>query len=358
MLGLTISCSLKCCPRWYDRGQKGSKTSWYRGWRTRKSVRDSTSLYRAQSARWNLRPFRLSSKAREDSEELLADPDFGLPKDFSEAYTLGEAVAAGGTSAVYEASSRVLPENDVVVKVIPKVPGPTWNRTADERRREILHELFIFKKLSRNLDVVELKAAYEDEQNVYFVMEKCDKLRPQDGSGITYCEGEVRHIMRAALRTLAQMHTHHLLHRDIKPENFMSQQIDNKNVYKAIDFGASTIKISRRPSAHPVKVSGTPHFLAPETLAGEFFPESDVWAAGVMAYKAAAIRGPAARTTATQALSCADLFFRYPSGETAQENLLGCRASARPDCHRVTLNASLPAHNINTVANFATPQAI
>jgi calcium-dependent protein kinase len=123
--------------------------------------------------------------------------------------------------------------------------------------------------------------------------------------------------MRAVLRTLAQCHSHRILHRDIKPGNFMLLSADERSPLKAIgeprlrstapllhawtrcaskqqltwtgvhaaDFGLAVFYDPEQLPRTDLGLEGTPWFMAPENLSSEFFPASDLWSAGVMAYQ-------------------------------------------------------------------------
>ena len=69
---------------------------------------------------------------------------------------------------------------------------------------------------------------------------------------------QVASYMRGVLRTLAVMHSHHILHRDIKPSNFMLLNDSERAPLKAIDFG---LAMPYEPEALPLShlgLEGTP----------------------------------------------------------------------------------------------------
>eukprot|EP00854_Cymbomonas_tetramitiformis_P020211 gene20211-24195_t len=180
---------------------------------------------------------------------------------------------------------------DFAVKVISKKPGALWNRTLEERRREILNEVFVLRKLSSTLNVVHLDSAYEDDEYVYLVLENCDEELLHQIGAAPYTEADVARMMRAVFRTLCQMHENRWIHRDVKPNNFMIRYSQSqKPVYKAIDFGLATPYIPGRPLENVVAAGGS--LDSGERMLNDAFssdsiygPESDCWAAGVMAYQ-------------------------------------------------------------------------
>ena len=73
-----------------------------------------------------------------------------------------------------------------------------------------------------------------------------------------YSERTVASFMRGVLRTLAVMHSHHVLHRDVKPGNFLLLNESDGSPLKAIDFG---LAMPFDPEALPLSnlgMEGTP----------------------------------------------------------------------------------------------------
>ena len=97
---------------------------------------------------------------------------------------------------------------------------------------------------------------------------------------------EIRRILRALLDALAHAHARGVVHRDLKPANILiGTEQDLRPGLKLADFGL----------AHPVethagsrRISGTPHFMAPEQFKGawrDYGPWTDLYALGVLAYQ-------------------------------------------------------------------------
>ena len=70
------------------------------------------------------------------------------------------------------------------------------------------------------------------------------------------------------------------MHRDLKPENLLIESPDS-DIIKIIDFGTAQ---AFDPEAKMHAQTGTPYYVAPEVLAGEYNEKCDVWSCGVILY--------------------------------------------------------------------------
>ena len=84
------------------------------------------------------------------------------------------------------------------------------------------------------------------------------------------------------LEAVAHCHRHHVCHRDLKPENFLFSSVEDNATLKLIDFGLSKV-VPTGDSLMKTRV-GTPYYMSPELLRGEYTTSTDVWSVGVMCY--------------------------------------------------------------------------
>ena len=82
------------------------------------------------------------------------------------------------------------------------------------------------------------------------------------------------------MRAVAHCHRLGVAHRDIKPENIM---FGEGNRVKLVDLGSGEVF---REEELMNGVVGTPHYVAPEVVAGgEYREKVDVWSCGVVLYE-------------------------------------------------------------------------
>ena len=81
--------------------------------------------------------------------------------------------------------------------------------------------------------------------------------------------------------TIKYCHDNRIVHRDLKPENLLFEDKSNDARLKLIDFGTS-VKFDKEQ--HLNTIIGTPFYIAPEVLDGNYNQLCDVWSIGVILY--------------------------------------------------------------------------
>ncbi|KAL5708449.1 cyclin-dependent serine/threonine protein kinase [Ranunculus cassubicifolius] len=213
--------------------------------------------------------------------EVGLDKNFGYSKQFYTKYELGDEVGRGhfGYTCSAKAKKGDLKGLEVAIKVIPKSKMTTAIAIEDVRR-----EVKILRALTGHKNLVQFYDAYEDDENVYVVMELCkggellDRILARGGK---YSEEDAKAIMRQILSVVAYCHLQGVVHRDLKPENFLFSSSDEDSQLKAIDFGLSDFV---NPDERLNDIVGSAYYVAPEVLHRAYGTEADMWSIGVIAY--------------------------------------------------------------------------
>lgn len=141
-------------------------------------------------------------------------------------------------------------------------------------------EAMIWIRIPQHRNIVTLHEIYEEHNNTFFVMEKCDcNILSRLYNG--YRMRDVISLFRQMLSAVAHLHSLHIAHRDIKFENFLCVGKGFECV-KLCDFGFAT---TVQPGKKMTRAFGTPPYMSPEMVTGRSYDlKTDVWAIGVCCY--------------------------------------------------------------------------
>ncbi|GAB2219413.1 hypothetical protein Droror1_Dr00007048 [Drosera rotundifolia] len=191
----------------------------------------------------------------------------GRKKKIEQDYELGAHIGKGKFGSV------VLCQN--------KATGEEFACKSLRKGEELVHwEVEIMQHLSGHSGIVTLKAVYEDSDSFYLVMELCSggRLLDQMAKEGCYSEHRAANIIRELLLVIKYCHEMGVVHRDIKPENIL---LTSSGAMKLADFGlAVRILNGQRLSG----LVGSPAYVAPEVITGEYSEKVDIWSAGVLLY--------------------------------------------------------------------------
>lgn len=116
-------------------------------------------------------------------------------------------------------------------------------------------------------------------------MEECSGGTLEDlivnSNGKKLSEKQVSELMEHLFEGINHIHSQGICHRDLKPENILFSDNNDFSSLKIIDFGLG--KNLNNPQEDNDFV-GSPHYVAPEILKGNFDIKSDIWSAGVIMY--------------------------------------------------------------------------
>ncbi|CAK8985372.1 unnamed protein product [Durusdinium trenchii] len=147
------------------------------------------------------------------------------------------------------------------------------------------NEIFISKKVDHP-NVVKLYEIFEDNENLYLVLELCSAghlfayIRAQR-SPLKDHQSVV--IMRQVLQGVNYLHSCHIVHRDLKPQNILVVRSDISrdagNSLRISDFGLSC---EFEPGQVLTAQVGTTAYMAPQVLLKSYTEICDVWSCGVI----------------------------------------------------------------------------
>eukprot|EP01057_Protomagalhaensia_wolfi_P005603 Protomagalhaensia_wolfi_Nauph_80__5602@NODE_635_length_2175_cov_19_288390_g474_i0_p1_GENE_NODE_635_length_2175_cov_19_288390_g474_i0NODE_635_length_2175_cov_19_288390_g474_i0_p1_ORF_typecomplete_len434_score69_11Pkinase/PF00069_25/2_6e65Pkinase_Tyr/PF07714_17/5_4e36EFhand_7/PF13499_6/5_5e12EFhand_7/PF13499_6/1e16EFhand_8/PF13833_6/4_2e06EFhand_8/PF13833_6/1_1e05EFhand_8/PF13833_6/8_7e09EFhand_1/PF00036_32/2_9e03EFhand_1/PF00036_32/6_2e05EFhand_1/PF00036_32/9_4e09EFhand_1/PF00036_32/0_037EFhand_1 len=132
-------------------------------------------------------------------------------------------------------------------------------------------------------NIIRLFEVYEDEKHLYLIMELCTggELFDRIIKSGHLSERYAATIMRQVFSAIAYCHSLNIMHRDLKPENLLFADPSPISPLKVIDWGfAAQCAKNHRFSS----VVGTPYYVAPEVLYGNYNKLCDLWSAGVILY--------------------------------------------------------------------------
>ena len=155
---------------------------------------------------------------------------------------------------------------------------------------KLANEISILKKVDHP-NIIKLYEIFEDEKNIYLIMEKCnggelfDKITHHIRKKEMFKEKEAAYIFFQIISSLYYLHSNGISHRDLKPENLLYYYKGNdiKNPIKLIDFDLS-IFFNQNKNEKMKKKVGTSYYVSPEVLNGEYNEKCDIWSAGVILY--------------------------------------------------------------------------
>lgn len=145
-----------------------------------------------------------------------------------------------------------------------------------------INELALLKKLDHP-NIINIIETYENERVCFVILEYCEggEILQRLTKQKVFSESHVAHIMKQLFSAIMYCHNHNICHRDLKPENCLYLSTSEDSEIKVIDFGlAASITEDQVLS----DIAGTPYYIAPEILEGNYNKLADCWSLGVMMY--------------------------------------------------------------------------
>jgi len=197
--------------------------------------------------------------------------DFAVKK-----YAKGKLLGKGGFAKCFEVTNL---ENKRILaaKIITKA-----SLTKSRARQKLISEIKIHKSL-RHTNIVGFEHVFEDQENVYILLEICTNqtLNELLKRRKRLTELEVQCYTVQIVDALKYLHNNRVIHRDLKLGNLF---LSDKMEVKVGDLGLAT-KLEFDGEKKRT-ICGTPNYIAPEILDGKVGHsyEVDVWSLGVIIY--------------------------------------------------------------------------
>jgi serine/threonine-protein kinase len=208
---------------------------------------------------------------------------------FGERYEVIRPLGRGGMGQVWLAWDRVV-GRDVALKILEAALARSLEHRERFRREALIAARF------PHPHVVQCYELHCDRTAAVAVMRyvRGDTLADRLRNGRRLPPDLACRILIPIVDAVAHLHRHGVVHRDLKPENILLQGEDEGGRPFLTDFGIATLRTSEQSRAEVVRRYGTPDFMAPEQLAGEWDADhrSDIYALGLVAFSALTGRLP------------------------------------------------------------------
>lgn len=200
-----------------------------------------------------------------------------LFEDIRRTYKFKEVLGGGHFGTVRIAYKRSEePRKFYGVKSISK------KNLSEKDLEDFMKEVEILSSLDHP-NIIKFYETYHDQFYFHIVMELCkgkevfDRIIEEGHLN----EQKVANIVYKVLSAISYCHAKGITHRDLKPENILFESPEPDAEIKLIDFG-----LSRKYNSHEKMhtILGTPYYVAPEVLKGEYDEKCDIWSIGAISY--------------------------------------------------------------------------
>ena len=202
---------------------------------------------------------------------------YSKQKDFRKKYEYISLIGSGSFGKVRLFVERECKSFKYAIKTIKKDFFNQYHIKSLKNEIEILRSL-------DHPNIVKYFETYEDEKYLHIVMEYIpgDNLFKVLTEKLSHklTERQISQIMTCLLKAVLFLHHNGIIHRDLKPENIVFSDTRNYKSLKLIDFGLSIQQNAKKEKRRV----GTPYYMAPEMIYGNFVKASDIWSIGVIMY--------------------------------------------------------------------------
>ena len=218
--------------------------------------------------------FSFLSKSRRNSTYIYNNED--INKNYIFEYDLGKGF--------FGKVSLVIPKNDKNKKYACK--SIDKSKLSSQKINNLLREIETLS-LVDHPNIIKYYETYNDGMYFHIVMELCtggdlfSRARKNGKRKRHIPEEQARYLIYKITSAIVHCHSLGIVHRDLKPENILYENKSQFSDIKVIDFGLSR-KHLHVDDLH--SVVGSPFYVAPEVLNGNYDEKCDVWSIGILAY--------------------------------------------------------------------------
>ena len=229
----------------------------------------------------------------DEDDIILMYKSSSLEKDIRLFYKFKDFLGEGHFASVRTAFKR----REYSSHKLFAVKSISLKKLTEKEHEDLIHEVEIISQLEHP-HIIKFYETYHDKDYFHIVTELCRgnnlNIRLKKAGG-KMKEDHVRILMMKILHALNYCHSSGVVHRDLKPDNIVfespnneeeeedGEEEENKNNYniKIIDFGLSALK-KKTEKLHTIL--GTPYYMAPEVLKGDYNEKCDIWSIGAITY--------------------------------------------------------------------------
>lgn len=193
------------------------------------------------------------------------------------AFTILKPIGKGGYSQVHLVCHNTTGK-EYACKIITKSSD-----NPQLQRDRIINEINIMQRLNKYDTTIKLLDTFEDNDAYYLIQELAIGTLANNQ---IYDPIKTRNVIHKTLICLQDMHNENVVHMDIKPPNLFLKTNCITSIVLG-DFGASVIYNQPDPTKQLMSVnivSGTPHYMSPESLNYNISFKSDIWSIGITTY--------------------------------------------------------------------------
>ena len=225
-----------------------------------------------------------SRKSTETDTEIFGEL-IGTIRDqkWEDKYKVVKKLGAGITGAVYKVEHKTMEGKLFALKSV------NLDKLDTAQLKELRNEVALLKKLDHP-HIVRLYETFESDTTMDLVMELLeggDLYDAYKGRKEEFTEKKICELIRQLVSAVSYCHKFDIIHRDIKPANVCFRTGERDSIV-LIDFGIGKItptsSMSLWGSRAKQTMCGTPVYVAPEILTGNYTEKVDVWAIGVLAH--------------------------------------------------------------------------